>query len=165
MRPDLGDVVAGVQRLLQNEMVPALGDPYLQEQAAYASLLLEYVKSAWTREHIAIAEEHADLAACLRAIGSALRANEDAPAQLLADEVSAALEAHVAPVADTPLDRVLEVDRERRALLEQALRLLDGPAPAPAGRPIAAARDAIDGYLVRTAGRRDAVLRALGVSW
>ena len=187
MRPDLTDLLSGVQRLLQGEIGPALADPFLQEQAAYASLLLEYAKKAWAREHLAIAAEHADLSACLTAVAAPLEALPGEEGRSLAREVRSALAA-TAPaavwVAETELDRVLAVDRERRALLERALAVVESAADRHAadspgqgalggeataasevGAGVATARAAIDGYLVRAARRRDEVLATLGIAW
>ena len=69
MRPDLGDILSAVQRLLQAEVGPAVSDPFVAEQLMYASLLLEYAKKAWPGEHLAVAEalDRLDLRArCLR---------------------------------------------------------------------------------------------------
>jgi len=175
MRPDLTDLLSGIQRLLQGDISAGLSDPYLQEQAAYASLLLEYAKKAWVREHLAIAEEHADLANCVAAIATHLQALAAAEAQALAADLRAALSGPRLAIDETPLDRVLAVDRERRALLERTIELVGssadapGPGAAPAAsgdaRAIRAVQSAIDAYLVRAAHRRDAALATLGVSW
>src|SRR5690606_8928266 len=60
MRPDLDDILSGVQRLLMNDFIPTLAatTPFLAEQAMYANLMLEYCKKAWPRMHLALAEEH-----------------------------------------------------------------------------------------------------------
>jgi len=168
VRPDLSDLVSGVQRLLQTEVLPHLPDGYLQEQTAYATLLLEYVKNAWSREHLAVAEEHADLARCLAALAEALGASAEHEARAVAAAASAALAAHGEAVADTPLDRVLAIDRERRAIVERAVAALDRSDAAGRGSDgarVAAAQAAIDAYLVGAAWRRDAALKLLGVSW
>jgi hypothetical protein len=166
MRPDLGDVVSGVQRLLQTEIVPTLRDEYAQGQATYALILLEYVKSTWSRQHLAVAEEHGDLAATLTAVAGALDGLAEPETAALAAEARAALAGHVAPVSATPLDAVLEVDRARRDILERCVRLLDALAPASLETGAGAtARSAVDAYLVRAAARQEAALKVLGLIW
>lgn len=169
MRPDLTDVLNGLQRLLQSELAPALPDPFLQEQAAYASLLIEHVKASWPGEHLAVGIDHDDLRATLAAIAAPLAELEGGAARELATAVRDALAAPPPTVAEAPLDQVMAIDREWRGILERTLALLDDlAAGAPASPPVAAAgalRAAIDAYLARDAARAEGVLKRLGFGW
>lgn len=166
MRPDLGDLIAGVQRLLQTEIVPALSDPFLQEQAAYASLLLECCRKSWVGEHLAVAAEHDDLRTTLGAMLEGLVRWPDEPAAELAAASRAALAAMDVVVSQTSLDVVLAADRDGRGCIERAIALLDGLAGSAAQTdPARSMRASIDAYLVRHAERRHAALAMLGIGW
>ena len=155
MRPDLGDVLSTVQRLLQAEISPALEDPFVREQVMYATLLLEYAKKAWPIEHRAIADEHRDLDTTLRALLPHLASLPgDVPAgNARADRPDAAL------------DAIMERDRGGRQLVDRAVAL-----GTPSSERVAAdARErlhtTIDGYLVRSASRQEAAIALLGFAW
>jgi hypothetical protein len=162
MRPDLSDVLSGVQRLLLSEIVPALGaQPYAQEQATYATLLLEYVKNAWPRQHLELAVEHADLRDTLQRLGAALVAAGNESASALGTKIAAALDAERVAAAEVAVDALMERDRALRGLLGEAIRTL-GDGSALGGR---AALAIVDAFLARDAERRDAARLALGVNW
>lgn len=166
MRPDLSDLLSGVQRLLQGEIVPALSDPFAQEQATFAFLLLEYVKKAWPREHLVVREEHEDLCATLAEITTRAAELPSAEARALADALGALTAASDVPASEVPLDSLLAADRERRAALEKAVELVDRLEQGTGSGPsIEALRASIDGYLARQAARHEAALRVLGVGW
>ncbi|HEY8517211.1 MAG TPA: hypothetical protein VIS07_17010 [Candidatus Binatia bacterium] len=161
-RPDLADILSGVQRLLVNDVVPALADqPFLAEQAMYASVVLEYCKKTWTRAHLAFAEEHADLRATLETVLQALRDEPDA--RELCATVARALEDARCDVATTALDVVAEHARTLRGEVSRVVAWLgDRPASTPATQAV---RAATDGYLARLAERQQRELQALGISW
>lgn len=165
MRPDLGDVLSAVQRLLQAEVAPALADPFVAEQVMYASLLLEYAKKAWPAEHVAVAAEHQDLDSTLRALLQPLAALPgEAPAVLLR-EVRAHLGASAGLGPSARLDDVRSRDREGRALLDRAIGL-GSPSPERAGVDARALlRSMTDAYLVRAARRQEAAIALLGFTW
>lgn len=157
-RPGLDDVLSGVQRLLQTEIVPALAEqPFLVEQVMYATAVLEYCKKAWPRAHLALAEEHTDLCATLRAVAEQAREVEDAGA--FAAELRAAVEAEASDPAATPLDVLAEKNRTLRKEVSRAVQRL-------AERPDAGeARRLLDAYLARLAARQRAELELLGINW
>ena len=171
MRPDLSDVLSGVQRLLGGEVSAAVSDPFVQEQLAYVALLLEHVKSSWPSEHLAVAAEHDDLRATLAAIVDPLGSVAGSAAAEVARAVHAALATASPSVAETPLDQVLAVDREWRQLVENAVAAIDDVLRAGASESSGAAgaaqgvRSAIDAYLARNAARTEAVLLRLGFGW
>lgn len=164
MRPDLDDILSGVQRLLTGDLVPALtGSPFLVEQAMYAALVLDYCRKSLPRVHLELAEEHADLRDTLGRASAHLR---DADAELGA-EIELALRDASVDVAVTPLDVVAEDNRVLRGLVDRAVALLaerEQDAAAP-GSPLALARSEIDAYLVRLAARQGRALATLGLSW
>ena len=165
MRPDLDDVLSGLQRLLLNEFLPALAatQPFLAEQAMYANLLLEYCRKSGPVVHLALAEEHGDLCATLAAAAGALRGEADAR------DVVAALDAELAAgairVADTPLDQLAARNRTLRELVSRVVVFLDVRAASGTSAAPDAARAATDAYLVRAAGRQYADLQQLGLIW
>ncbi|MEW6268289.1 MAG: hypothetical protein AB1689_03210 [Thermodesulfobacteriota bacterium] len=161
-RPDIDDILSGVQRLLMNDLAPALAEqPFLAEQAMYASLVLEYCKKAWPRAHVTLAEEHADLRATLDAVGRALR--EDADAHERCGTIGRALDETRCEVASTALDVVAAYNRTLRAEVSRIVTWLEGrPASTPA---TLAARAATDAYLGRLADRQHRELQTLGISW
>jgi len=157
MRPDIDDILSGVQRLLQNDLVPALAaQPFLVEQAMYANLILEYCKKTWTRAHLALAEEHADLRDTLLAATREL-AIDPAAADLTAG-IRRALDEAACDVAATTLDVVAA---RNRALREQVTRAVEYLEAHP--RPAASAR--IEAYLARLAQRQYRELQQLGLTW
>ncbi|MFM7142372.1 MAG: hypothetical protein ACKOCT_14585 [Alphaproteobacteria bacterium] len=165
MRPDLGDILSAVQRLLQSEVGPAVSDPFVAEQLMYASLLLEYAKKAWPLEHVAVSDEHRDLDATLRAVMPHLAALPGESASRLLREVRSHLGGSAAVAATEPLDAVLARDREGRALLDRAIPL-GGPSDDRAGADARGRlREAIDAYLVRSARRQEAAIALLGFAW
>ncbi len=157
-RPGLDDVLSGVQRLLQSEIAPALAEqPFLVEQVMFAAAILEYCKKAWPRAHLALAEEHADLCATLRAVAEQASALQDVGA--FAAELRAAVEAQASDPATTPLDQLAERNRALRDQVSRAVTLL-------AERPDAGeARGLLDAYLGRLAARQRAELELLGIGW
>jgi len=157
-KPDIGDILSGVQRLLQGELVPALAEqPFLAEQAMYATLILEYCKKAWPRVHLAFVEEHRDLCDTLR--GVALELARDAETAGFAATLREALERHACDPAVTPLDVVAERSRALREHASRTVELLSGRDD---GSP---ARRALDAYLARLAARQRAELDLLGIAW
>lgn len=165
MRPDLDDVLAGLQRLLVNDFLPALAasQPFLAEQAMYANLLLEYCRKSWPLVHLALAEEHGDLCATLAAAAGALRA--DADARDLVAALDAELTAGATRVAETPLDQLAARNRALRDLVSRIVVFLDAHDDVQAGSPGATARAATDAYLARAADRQYADLQQLGLIW
>jgi hypothetical protein len=165
MRPDLDDVLAGLQRLLLNNLLPALATsaPFLAEQAMYANLLLDYCRKSWPRLHLALAEEHGDLCATLAAAAGALR--PEAAARDLVAAVDGELAQGAADVTRTALDALAARNRTLRDLVARTVALLDAQAELPSGSAWAAARAAVDAYLVRAAGRQYADLQQLGLIW
>lgn len=160
MRPDLGDILSGLQRLLQNDLVPGLATPFLAEQAMYATLVLEYCKKTWPRVHLALAEEHGDLRATLDALASQLGALPTATD--LAATIRKALAANAVDVAATTLDVVEEKNRALNEVVSEAVLLLDAHAENGTSD---AARATVDAYLRRHATRQKRELDALGLSW
>ena len=166
MRPDLDDILGGVQRLLQNDFVPALSTtaPFLAEQAMYATLILEYCKKTWPRLHLVLAEEHGDLNATLGNAAEQL-AQEDA-GHALATAIRAELSGDVADVTTSTLDVLARRNESLRALVSRVVELLDASAAEPtSGTPLAAARTTTDAYLARHAARQYRELQALGLNW
>ena len=165
MRPDLGDVLSTVQRLLQAEISPALEDPFVREQVMYATLLLEYAKKAWPIEHRAIADEHRDLDTTLRALLPHLASLPgDVPAGLLRD-VRAHLAASSADRPDAALDAIMERDRGGRQLVDRAVALGTPSSECVAADARERLHTTIDGYLVRSASRQEAAIALLGFAW
>jgi len=165
MRPDLDDILSGVQRLLQNDLVPALmTTPFLAEQAMYATLLLEYGKKLWPRLHLTLAEEHGDLRATLSAVVAQLRPESPAGATLAA-AVAARLDEPADHVASTTLDVLAQRNAVLRGLVSEVTALLDAHASDAPGAPLEAARATIDAYLQRHAARQYHELELLGLSW
>jgi hypothetical protein len=157
MRPDLDDILAGVQRLLLNDLVPALAEkPFLAEQAMYANLVLDYCRKTWSRAHVVLAEEHADLRATLAAVARQLGSGEDAEG--LAAGIRRALDETRCEVATTTLDVVAAHNRTLRAEVSGAVAQL-------ADAPASAARTMLDGYLERLAQRQHRELELMGILW
>ena len=165
MRPDLDDVLSGLQRLLLNEFLPALAatQPFLAEQAMYANLLLEYCRKSWPVLLLALAEEHGDLCATLASAAGALRAETGAGDLVAA--VDTELAAGALRAAETPLERLAARNRTLRDLVSRVVVFLDAREGAAHGSPHAAARAATDAYLVRAAARQYADLQQLGLIW
>lgn len=165
MRPDLDDILSGVQRLLMSDFVPALAaNPFLAEQALYANLILEYCKKAWPRVHLTLAEEHGDLCATLGAVHAALA--RDGAATALAAEIAAALEGGASDVARSTLDVLARRNQSLRELVTRVVAHLDRAGAGAAGKAgVAAARAATDAYLARHARRQYAELELLGLIW
>ena len=165
MRPDPSDLIAGVQRLLAQEIVPALADtPYLQEQATMACVLLENCRNLWPRLHLVVGAEHDDLCATLDRLAPPLAAAADTGLAALAREVRAAIDRDRSAATDRPLTEVLETDRGLRELVSRATRLLGDPV---AGESVErrTARDEISAYLCRFAAREADLVSALGLGW
>ncbi|MBY0273941.1 hypothetical protein K2Z84_01275 [Candidatus Binatia bacterium] len=176
MRPDLDDVLSGVQRLLLNDFLPALAAsaPFLAEQAMYANLLLEYGKKTWPTLHLALAEEHGDLCATLASAAGALRG--DTRASELVGAIDAATTSAVTDVTRTSLDALAARNRTLRELVSRVVILLDAQESAASDHPQRATHSAADGprhaaraatdtYLVRAARRQYANLQQLGLIW
>jgi len=164
MRPDLGDILSGIQRLLTNDLVPALAaTPFLAEQSMYATLVLEYCKKAWPGLHLALAEEHGDLLATLGT--AAERLAQDSTAHALATAIRGELDGDVAGVTTSTLDVLAKRNESLRALVSRAIELLDAGTEPAAGSPLHAARATIDAYLARHAARQHRELELLGLSW
>lgn len=163
MRPDIDDLLSGVQRLLMNDFLPALATtaPFLAEQAMYANLLLDYCRKSGPGVHLALAEEHGDLRATLGTAAGALRAEPTAR------DVVAALDTELSGAATdvtrTTLDALATRNRTLRELLSRVIVFLDAQSDAGAARQ--AARAATDAYLVRAADRQYASLQQLGLIW
>jgi hypothetical protein len=163
MRPNLDDILAGVQRLLQNDLVPALATtPFLAEQAMYATLLLEYGKKLWPRLHLALAEEHGDLRATLATVVAQLAA--DPAAATLAIAIERQLLEPTTDVASSTLDVLAARNASLRDAVSQAVALLD-EREAEHAAPLEAVRATIDAYLQRHAARQYHELEVLGISW
>lgn len=168
MRPDLDDILSGVQRLLMNDFIPTLAatTPFLAEQAMYANLMLEYCKKAWPRMHLALAEEHGDLCATLGAAAGALRAD---PSPAGSAEVAAAIDDALAggpsDVTRTTLDALAARNRALRELVSRVVTALDAGDGSQTGAAPHPARTATDAYLVRAAARQYRELEALGLNW
>lgn len=176
MRPDLDDVLSGVQRLLLNDFLPALAaaEPFLAEQAMYANLILEYCKKSWPTLHLSLAEEHGDLCATLAVAAGALRG--DGRAVEVVGAVDAATTSGVTDVTSTSLDALAARNGMLRELVSRVVILLDAQEsaasddPQRATSPVTdgarqAARAATDAYLVRAARRQYANLQQLGLIW
>ncbi len=163
MRPDLDDLLAGLQRLLMNDFVPALATtaPFLAEQAMYANLLLEYCRKSAPGLHLALAEEHGDLRATLGTTAGALRADPDTRDVVTA--LDAELSGTATDVTRTTLDALAARNRTLRELVSRVVVFLD--AQSDAGGANQAARAATDAYLVRAADRQYASLQQLGLIW
>jgi len=157
-KPDIGDILAGVQRLLQGELVPALaGEPFLAEQAMYATLVLEYCKKAWPRVHLAFAEEHRDLCDTLRRAAEELE--RDPGSAAFAASLRAAVDANASDPAATPLDVLAAHSRALREHVSRTVELLAGREDASAARAV------VDAYLARLAARQGDELQLLGLNW
>ena len=165
MRPDLGDVLSAVQRLLQSEVAPSVTDPFVAEQLLYASLLLEYAKKAWPLEHISVAEEHRDLDTTLRALMPSLASLPGETAAELLREVRGHLGASAADGTELSLEQVLARDREGRGLLDRAIPLGAASADRAGAEARTRLRSTVDAYLVRAARRQEAAISLLGFSW
>jgi hypothetical protein len=168
MRPDLGDVLAGVQRLLSDEIYPALAaSPYQQEQLTFASLLLELVKNSWARAHLAIAAEHGDLRATLSRVAECLAPVAGGELETFARSVREKLADTPASVVQHPLDEILAAGRTLREAVSAGVVLLDAQDAAGAAdeAPRARARAEIDAYLCRFAERESAWVGGLGLGW
>lgn len=165
MRPDLDDILSGVQRLLQTDFVPALmqSAPFLAEQAVYATLVLEYCKKTWPRLHLVLAEEHGDLNATLGTAADQLAG--DPAGHALATAIHAELASDVTSVATSTLDVLARRNESLRALVSRVVELLDERPALEAGSALAAARATTDAYLARHAARQYAELQALGLNW
>jgi hypothetical protein len=165
MRPSLDDILSGVQRLLQNDLVPALvATPFLVEQTLYATLLLEYGKKLSPRLHLVLAEEHGDLRATLAAVVAPLRSDSPDGATL-AGAITGRLDDTTSDVASSTLDVLAQRNVSLRALVSEVVALLDAhDTPSPSA-PFEAARAIIDAYLRRHAARQHHELQVLGVSW
>jgi len=165
VRPDLGDILSAVQRLLQAEVMPAVSDPFVAEQLVYASLLLEYAKKAWPQEHQVVGEEHRDLDSTLRALMPLLASLPGSTAADLLRDVRGHLGASSADGPGASLDAVLARDREGRGLLDRAIPL-GRPSDERAGADARTRlRSTIDAYLERAARRQEAAIALLGFSW
>jgi hypothetical protein len=165
MRPDPSDLLAGVQRLLAQEIVPALaGTPYLQEQATMACVLLEHCRNLWPRLHLVVTAEHDDLRRTLERLAPVVAAAGDAALAALAQEFGATLDRDRSVATDRPLTDVLESDRGLRELVSRATRLLGEPVT---GESVErrTARDVISAYLCRFAAREADLVSALGLGW
>jgi len=165
MRPELGDVLSAVQRLLQSEVAPSVSDPFVAEQLLYASLLLEYAKKAWPVEHLSIGEEHRDLESTLRALMPSLASLPGETAAELLREVRGHLGASAADGAALSLEQVLARDREGRRLLDRAIPLGVASADRAGAEARIRLRNTVDAYLVRAARRQEAAIALLGFSW
>jgi len=166
MRPDLDDILGGVQRLLQSDFVPALmqSAPFLAEQAMFATLVLEYCKKTWPRLHLALAEEHGDLSATLAAVAERLA--EDGAGHALATAIRSELAGDVADVTTSTLDVLARRNESLRALVSRVVELLDAATePARSGGALAVARATTDAYLARHAARQQRELEVLGLNW
>jgi hypothetical protein len=165
MRPDLDDILAGVQRLLQDDIVPALAaTPFLAEQALFATLLLEYGKKLWPRLHLVLAEEHGDLRATLSAVVGPLRA-ESTDGATLAAAIAADLDGATTGVATSTLDVLARRNADLRGLVGQVVALLDAHASLSPGASFEGVRGVVDAYLARHAARQFHELEQLGISW
>lgn len=164
MRPDLGDILSAVQRLLQSEVAPSVADPFVAEQLMYATLLLEYAKKAWPVEHESVVEEHRDLDSTLRALMPLLAALPGPAASDLLRDVRGHLAASSAD-GSKPLDAILSRDREGRGLLDRAVPLGRSSAERAGADARARLRETVDGYLVRAARRQEEAIALLGFSW
>lgn len=165
MRPDLDDVLSGVQRLLLNDFVPALArvEPFLAEQAMYANLILEYCKKSWPTLHLVLAEEHGDLCATLTAAAGALR--DDGSASETVAAIDRELASGITEVARTSLDALAARNRALRDVVSRVVILLDAQPTSAAASAHKAARSVTDAYLVRAASRQYASLQQLGLIW
>jgi hypothetical protein len=165
MRPSLDDILSGVQRLMQNDLVPALAaTPFLAEQALYATLLLEYGKKLWPRLHLTLAEEHGDLRATLAAVVAELRP-QSADGASLAGAVAAQLDEPPIDLSTSTLDVLAQRNAALRGTVSEIVALLDAHTTEPPSAPLEAARATIDAYLQRHAARQHHELEALGLSW
>jgi hypothetical protein len=165
MRPDPGDVLSGIERLLLQDIVPALaGSPYLQEQATMAGVLIQHMKNAWPTLHLNAGAEHDDLVATIERVVDRLAGCDDRRLGEWVRAGRAALAGSVFDPRTRRLDEVMAGDRELRRILCELIEKLgdrrEGEDP-----HVVTARHEIDSYLARYAVRESDLVRALGLGW
>ncbi|MBI1886422.1 MAG: hypothetical protein HYS09_08970 [Chloroflexi bacterium] len=121
MRPDIGDILAGVQRIMTQEIVPALPPGYLREKAMYTLFLLEHCRARWHLAPAYLRDENAALHHTLQRLLEVAR--DDLPAGLAAE-----IEEFSPADADSPVPALQE---ENLRLREQMSRVRDAADSAP----------------------------------
>jgi hypothetical protein len=61
MRPNIGDLLAGIKKTFGEVIVPALKDPFALEQASFIMLALEHLAGRWDKVERFCREENAGL--------------------------------------------------------------------------------------------------------
>lgn len=151
MRPDMNDILGGIQRTLMEEILPDLNTDRGRERLTSVLFLLQHCMARWDRVGAFLAEEHADLCDLFGGI-AAERASGAAAGRLA--EILHGIEAAAAPAPGPGAAETLSIEalresvRERRTAVASLLRELAAMELAPES-PLARCRREAYGYAWR----------------
>jgi len=165
MRPDIGDLIEGIKRSLNEEILPVVDNAFAREQLAYTLFLCEHLARRWDQAHIFAQGEHDDLRRTLAAVVE-IGCRCTAPtARLVASLEAARVALSAAPdITSQPL-RV--VSSFSQSLTERVVQLLDAceeSAPADAAACTAIA-DALRAFVQRQQARDEQWVTDVQIGW
>jgi len=122
MRPDVSDILNGIQCTLMEEILPDLATDRGRERLTSVLFLLQHCMARWDRVGAFLEEENADLAAVLGRIAATGGAGEASGrlAEILR-EIAAAVPARPAEGEGAAVASLRETVRERRGLVASLL--------------------------------------------
>ena len=165
MQPDIGNLIQGIKRSLNEEILPAVAGTFAREQVAYTLFLCEHLARRWDQAHVFAAEEYGDLRATLTAAVHIGRRCTTLPPDLTtALGAAAAALAMNEPSDPRPLrDLTAGVDAMKRILV----RILDACEPAmPADHDaVSEMRGVLRGFMKRQLARDEQWVEAAQVGW
>lgn len=129
MRPTIAELLAGAAKILGDQVLPAVQDPFAASQIATVVTLLEDLATEWGDAIASLVEENATLEALLAAIGRTLARSPDPSDRVLAERLVAAAEDSLrSELRFEPLD---ERRRHLRDLLTELVEVIHGADPPP----------------------------------
>ncbi|MDP3937106.1 MAG: hypothetical protein Q8R92_03115 [Deltaproteobacteria bacterium] len=153
MRPDVSDILSGIQRTLMEEILPDLASDRGRERLTSVLFLLQHCMARWDRVGGFLKEEHDDLSGVLERIAAARAAGEaTGPLADILREIESAVATAPGNEAPDAIEELRASVRERRAMLASLLGRIVG-ADLPDGSALAHCRREAHGYVGRQINR------------
>ena len=165
MQPDIGHLIQGIKRSLNEEILPAISSTFAREQVAYTLFLCEHLANRWDQAHVAATDEHGDVLATLTAAVRLGRSCADPPAAF-----TAALDAAAAVLAadevrgPRPLRALTASIHELKRTLVRLLDACEQTTPAH-GDTLAEIRSTLRGFMKRQLARDEQWVATAQIGW